>query len=125
MNDKSTKGFASMDKDKVEQIAHKGGEVRKEQLGHEGYVEMGRKGGQTRKEQLGHEGYSEMGHKGGQVRKEQLGHGGYVELGHKGGVAKGAANANRDQDDGGKGANGSRHDDDAHRKTARSKSKGE
>jgi hypothetical protein len=27
---------------------HKGGQVRAEQLGHEGYVEMGRKGGEAR-----------------------------------------------------------------------------
>ena len=43
----------------------RGGQTRSEQLGHEGYSEMGSKGGQTRKEQLGHEGYSEMGRKGG------------------------------------------------------------
>jgi hypothetical protein len=51
----------------------RGGQTRKEQLGHEGYVEMGSKGGQTRKEQLGHEGYSEMGKKGGLSTKEESG----------------------------------------------------
>ncbi|KAF5205764.1 Late embryogenesis abundant protein [Thalictrum thalictroides] len=39
--------------------------MRKDQLGNEGYHEMGTKSGQTRKEQLGKEGYQEMGKKGG------------------------------------------------------------
>lgn len=60
------RGFASMPHEKVEEIAHKGGEARKEQLGHEGYVELGHKGGQARAEQAGHEGMAEMGRKGGQ-----------------------------------------------------------
>ena len=51
----------------------RGGQTRSEQLGHEGYSEMGSKGGQTRKEQLGHEGYSEMGRKGGLSTKEESG----------------------------------------------------
>ena len=51
----------------------RGGQTRSEQLGHEGYSEMGSKGGQTRKEQLGHEGYSEMGRKGGLSTKESGG----------------------------------------------------
>ncbi|PNW87293.1 hypothetical protein CHLRE_02g116900v5 [Chlamydomonas reinhardtii] len=71
-----------------QELGHKGGEARKEQLGHEGYQEMGHKGGEARKEQLGHEGYQEMGHKGGEARKEQLGHEGYQDMGHKGGEAR-------------------------------------
>ena len=51
----------------------RGGQTRSEQLGHEGYSEMGSKGGQTRKEQLGHEGYSEMGRKGGLRTMEESG----------------------------------------------------
>ncbi|AQK85434.1 Late embryogenesis abundant protein B19.3 [Zea mays] len=50
-----------------------GGQTRSEQLGHEGYSEMGSKGGQTRKEQLGHEGYSEMGRKGGLSTMQESG----------------------------------------------------
>ncbi|TVU18930.1 hypothetical protein EJB05_35050, partial [Eragrostis curvula] len=49
----------------------KGGQTRSEQLGHEGYSEMGKKGGETRKEQLGEEGYKEMGKKGGLATKEE------------------------------------------------------
>ena len=43
----------------------RGGQTRREQLGHEEYQELGSKGGQTRKDQMGHEGYQEMGRKGG------------------------------------------------------------
>ncbi|WJX76710.1 hypothetical protein P8452_60097 [Trifolium repens] len=43
----------------------RGGQTRKQQLGTEGYQEMGTIGGQTRKEQMGREGYREMGRKGG------------------------------------------------------------
>ncbi|XVF76846.1 hypothetical protein PTKIN_Ptkin13bG0299800 [Pterospermum kingtungense] len=43
----------------------RGGQTRREQLGKEGYQELGSKGGQTRKEQIGTEGYQQMGRKGG------------------------------------------------------------
>jgi general stress protein YciG len=44
------KGFSSMDKEKVKEIAKKGGQTRAdEQLGHEGYSEMGSKGGSSKK----------------------------------------------------------------------------
>ncbi|KAK1284244.1 EMB-1 protein [Acorus calamus] len=49
----------------------RGGQTRKEQLGTEGYQEMGRSGGQTRKEQIGTEGYREMGRKGGLSTMDQ------------------------------------------------------
>ncbi|KAK4539902.1 hypothetical protein RGQ29_031869 [Quercus rubra] len=62
------------------------GQTRKEQLGHEGYQELGSRGGQTRREQLGREGYQEIRSKGGQTRKEQIGHEGYQEMGRKGGL---------------------------------------
>ncbi|KAJ7961210.1 Late embryogenesis-abundant protein [Quillaja saponaria] len=69
----------------------RGGQTRREQLGREGYQEMGRKGrsrgGQTRKEQLGSEGYPERGSQGGQTRKEQIGTQGYQEMGRKGGLS--------------------------------------
>ena len=44
-NNTSKRGFASMPKERVQQIAQMGGKARKQELGHQGYVELGRKGG--------------------------------------------------------------------------------
>ncbi|KAB2630485.1 hypothetical protein D8674_008004 [Pyrus ussuriensis x Pyrus communis] len=39
----------------------------------EGYQELGHRGGEARKEQIGHEGYQEMGKKGGLSTKDKFG----------------------------------------------------
>lgn len=51
----------------------RGGHTRRDQLGTEGYKEMGKSGGQTRKEQLGTEGYKEMGRIGGLTTMDKSG----------------------------------------------------
>ncbi|GHS95280.1 hypothetical protein AGMMS49949_09550 [Alphaproteobacteria bacterium] len=66
------RGFASMTKERVLEIARFGGTARAQQLGREGYVQMGRKGGFTRSAQLGHEGYVNLGKKGGRKKKENF-----------------------------------------------------
>lgn len=59
------RGFASMSKEKITATARAGGLARSKQLGHAGYVELGRRGGRVRSNQLTHEGFVEMGRKGG------------------------------------------------------------
>ncbi|KAA8517767.1 hypothetical protein F0562_015228 [Nyssa sinensis] len=49
------------------------GLTRRDQLGVEGYQELGSSGGQTRKEQIGMEGYQEMGRKGGLSTPDKFG----------------------------------------------------
>lgn len=65
-NEHGKQGFASMPKEKVQEIASKGGQASAENAGHEGMTERGHLGGEARKEQIGPEGYAEMGRKGGQ-----------------------------------------------------------
>lgn len=68
-NRKKMRGFASMSKERVLEVARFGGKIRAQQLGRDGYVEIGRKGGRVRAVQLGHDGYVSMGKKGGLSRK--------------------------------------------------------
>lgn len=64
------RGFASMPRDKIVETARAGGLARSRQLGHAGYVALGKLGGRVRSMQLTHEGFVEMGRKGGLSRKK-------------------------------------------------------
>ena len=54
----SKRGFASMPREKVQEIASKGGHASAEKAGHEGMAERGRKGGRANRksEEEGEEG---------------------------------------------------------------------
>jgi general stress protein YciG len=55
--------------------------------GRQFYEAIGQRGGETRREQLGHDGYAELGRKGGEATSVRHGPGFYAEIGKKGGQA--------------------------------------
>lgn len=67
----SRRGFASMSDDKVQKIAEKGGNARKQQIQNDpsmSYQKLGRMGGEARKRQIQsdpNQSYSKLGEKGG------------------------------------------------------------
>ncbi|MDR2463999.1 MAG: hypothetical protein LBD36_00045 [Holosporales bacterium] len=69
---KKVKGFASMPKDKVIEIAKLGGKTRAQQLGKTGYAVLGRKGGRVRVTQMSHQKYVLMGRRGGLQRNKKI-----------------------------------------------------
>jgi uncharacterized protein len=66
-------------------IGKKGGESRKRELGHNGYVDLGRKGGERTAQTHGKDFYQEIGHKGGETVSRERGAEYYQEIGRKGG----------------------------------------
>ena len=70
MSDASNRGFASMDEERQREIASEGDQAAHEQgTAHEFTPEEAREAG--RNEELGPEGYSELGQQGGEARSEQ------------------------------------------------------
>jgi uncharacterized protein len=67
----------------VREAGLRGGEVRKAQLGPDGYARIGRKGGAKLASERGSAFFSEIGRKGGESRKQQLGPEGYARLGRE------------------------------------------